>query len=114
MVSTNGNNISFEEQGGYVFALVDDYQLFNTDELKSVNAIVIVSYTKAMTSHLITRIRTSREMELYLLPIFIVGFSDNLPIAIRQVIDGSVASTSEMNRLTEEVKRIKQNMQNFQ
>lgn len=113
MVSANANNMSFEEQGGYRFALLEDYHLFDTEELKSADGVVIVSYTKAMTSHIVMRIRTSREMELYLLPVFIVGVPDKLPVAIRQVIDGAIASTSELNRLTEEVKRIKQNMQHF-
>lgn len=113
MVGDNAKNISFEEESGYVFAIIEDYLLLDLEELKNADGVLIISHTQAMTGHMVTRIRTSREMEVYLIPLFIVGNPDSLPIAISQVIDGSVTSTGELYRLTEEVKRIKQNMKNF-
>lgn len=113
MVNDAGKNFSIQKESGYALALVEDFQLLDLEELKSVDALVIISHTVAMTSHVVRRIRTSREMVLYLLPIFIIGNAESLPVSIAQVIDGSVASSSELHRLTDEISRIKQNTQNL-
>lgn len=113
VLKTEESAVEVVHEHGYAFGFVNDYQFLKLEELKAVDAVVVNSYTSAMTSHLIRRIRSSADTYIYLLPVFIWGDFEALPVAIKQVIDGTLSASHEVKQKTEMVSRIQQNMQNF-
>jgi hypothetical protein len=113
VLKTEQQPLDVVHEQGYVFGFVDDYQLLNLDAFQEVDAVVVKSHTPAMTSYLVKRIRTSTDTYTYLLPVFVWGDADSLPVAIKQVIDGTLPASGELKQYAEVVNRIKQNLQNF-
>lgn len=97
----------------YTLGFADDKDQIQLEEIKSLDAVILRKSEPVFTRYQIRAIRTSREENIYLVPLFILGSIEDLETNITQLVDSSLSSIDQLRHASEQVFYIKERLQNL-
>ena len=101
------------QYGNLNFAIVEDKKDWDLSGIKAYDAVIITKTKPVFVQNMVQKIRTSKEENIFLKPIFVIGDVDDLDRTTRFLIDGNLASTNNLMYASETVNAIKNKIENL-